>query len=154
MDLEKEVTRLADIEAIKQLKYTYADICDDDHNQARINGVFTDDGIWEDPTGMFGRGENADGINKLFGEFKALINFSQHNMFNPIIIVNGNTATGSWDLTGPFRLRENNEAYWCAGMYKDDYVKINGEWKIKHLRFTPRMWMPYSEGWAKELLKK
>ena len=47
MDLETRVQRLEDIEAIKQLKALYCEICDDDHNPDRIVTIFTEDGIWE-----------------------------------------------------------------------------------------------------------
>ena len=45
--LEKQLTALQDIEAIKQLKAEYCDICDDAHNPDRIVTIFADDGIWE-----------------------------------------------------------------------------------------------------------
>jgi hypothetical protein len=33
--------------------------------------------------------------------------------------------------------------------YEDDYVKVNGEWKFKHLRAVIRMDAPHATGWAK-----
>ena len=38
---------------------------------------------------------------------------------------------------------------WLAARYEDDYAKINGEWKFKHLRAIGRMSAPYETGWAK-----
>jgi transposase len=46
-ELAKQLTELQDIEAIKQLKAEYCDICDDAHNPERIVTIFADDGIWE-----------------------------------------------------------------------------------------------------------
>jgi len=46
-EIERRLTRLEDIEAIKQLKARYCEICDDDHNPDRITSVFAEDGIWE-----------------------------------------------------------------------------------------------------------
>src|SRR5208337_4895135 len=46
-EIERRLTRLEDIEAIKQLKARYCEICDDDHNPDRITLVFAEDGIWE-----------------------------------------------------------------------------------------------------------
>ena len=46
-DLAERIQRLEDLEAIRRLKATYCDICDDDHNPDRIVTIFTDDGIWE-----------------------------------------------------------------------------------------------------------
>jgi len=39
---------------------------------------------------------------------------------------------------------------WLAARYEDDYVKINGTWKFKHLRAFGRMAAPYEEGWASQ----
>jgi SnoaL-like protein len=50
---------------------------------------------------------------------------------------------------GPFTFRKGNRAVWLAARYEDDYVKINGEWKFKHLRAIGRMSAPYETGWAK-----
>ena len=44
--LEQRITRLEDLEAIKQLKSRYCEICDDNHNQELITTIFTEDGIW------------------------------------------------------------------------------------------------------------
>jgi hypothetical protein len=150
-DMDRELTRLADIEAIKQLKYRYAGICDDDHNPDKITSLFVEDGIWEG--GPFGTAKGHAEIRKLFQGFQKMIDFSQHNMMNPIIEVHGDKATGEWYLMGPYRLRDSKKDMWLTCMYKDDYVKINGQWKHQHLRATPRLWVPHAEGWAKELTK-
>ena len=47
MTLEERITRLEDLEAIKQLKATYCEICDDKHDPDRIVTIFAEDGIWE-----------------------------------------------------------------------------------------------------------
>ena len=146
-DLEKRITELEDIEAIKKLKALYCDICDDDHNPDRIWKIFADDGIWEG--GGFGQAQGHDAIRKLFQTFQKLIAFSQHNVFNPRITVDGNRAHGTWYLVGPFTFREKNDARWIACRYEDDYVKINGEWKYQHLRAIIRVNAPYETGWAK-----
>ena len=46
-ELAARITRLEDLEAIKQLKALYCEICDDVHNPDRIVEIFTEDGIWE-----------------------------------------------------------------------------------------------------------
>jgi hypothetical protein len=138
---------MEDIEAIKQLKARYCDICDDDHNPDRITGLFVEDGIWEG--GEFGKAQGHQAIRKLFQGFQQLISFSQHNVMNPIIEIDGNAAKASWYLLGPFTFRKNNNAVWLAVRYEDDYVKVNGEWKYKHLRATVRVSAPYEKGWAK-----
>jgi hypothetical protein len=145
-ELARQITVLQDLEAIKQLKAEYCDICDDDHNQDRIVSIFAEDGIWEGKG--IGRAQGHAEIRKLFKSFQERISFSQHNVFNPRIEVNGNEARAHWYFLGPFTFRKGNRQLWLAARYEDDYVKINGKWKFKHLRAFGRMAAPYEEGWA------
>ena len=151
MDLEKlaeRIARLEDIEAIKQLKARYCSICDDDHDPERITSVFSDDAIWEGRG--IGRAEGHAAIRELFKGFQRSISFSQHMVVNPIIEVNGAQAHAVWYFFGPFTMREGNQAKWLTARYHEDYVKANGEWKIKHLRVKgPAISADYETGWAK-----
>ncbi len=139
-ELEKRITRLEDIEAIKQLKATYCEICDDTHNPDRITTIFAEDGIWESKE--FGTARGHEEIRELFKNFAKLFSFSQHNIFNPIIEVDGNRAKGRWYFHGNHTYRENNESNLFASRYEDDYVKENGVWKYQHLRLYLRMTSP------------
>jgi hypothetical protein len=145
-ELEKQITVLQDIEAVKRLKAEYCDICDDEHNQDRIVSIFAEDGIWEGKGVGYAKGHAE--LRKLFKNFADRVSFSQHNVFNPRITVNGNEAHASWYFLGPFTFRKDNRQLWLAARYEDDYVKINGQWKFKHLRAFGRMAAPYEEGWA------
>ena len=136
-NLEERITRLEDIEAIKQLKARYSHICDDDHNPDKIASVFAEDGIWESPD--FGQARGHEEIKKLFAGFREMFTFSQHNMMNPVIEIEGNRATGIWYIMGPWTLREGEKENWMALRYDDDYVKVGGEWKYQHLRVELRM---------------
>jgi len=135
--LEKRITRLEDIEAIKQLKARYCHICDDDHNPETVKTVFAEDGIWE--SADFGTARGHAEISDLFANFRKMFNFSQHNIMNPVIEVDGDRATGIWYIMGPWTYRDNNDEKWLALRYDDDYVKIDGEWKYQHLRVALRM---------------
>ena len=145
-ELEKRLIRMEDIEAIKQLKATYCDICDDDHNPDRITTIFAEDGTWE--AEGFGKAQGHAAIRELFQKFQTLIRFSQHQVMNPTITIDGDRATGSWYFFGPFTFYKNNQAKWLAARYEDDYVKVNGEWKIQHLRGHGRMSTDYEKSWA------
>ena len=103
-ELEKRLTVVQDIEAIKRLKAEYCDICDDAHNPDRIGAIFAEDGIWEGK-GLWRAQGHAD-IRKLAKSFAERISFSQHNIFNPRIEVNGNAAHGRWNFLGPFTFRK------------------------------------------------
>jgi hypothetical protein len=146
-ELEKRITVLEDVEAIKKLKAHYCAICDDNHNPEKITTLFAPDGIWEGAG--IGVHQGHDAIRKLFEDFQHRISFSQHNVMNPDIRVDGNRAQGTWYFLGPFTFRSGNRAVWLAARYEEDYVKLNGEWKFQHLRAIGRMSAPYEKGWAK-----
>jgi hypothetical protein len=147
-DLEKRITRLEDLESIKQLKARYCEICDDNHNSERITSIFTEDGVWEGKG--IGKAQGHAEIKALFENFQKTISYSQHMVLNPIIEVDGTTATGVWYFFGPFTFYEENQAMWQAARYREDYEKIDGTWKIKHLRVKgPGMSARYEAGWAK-----
>ena len=147
-DLEKRITRLEDLESIKQLKARYCEICDDNHDSERITSIFTDNGIWEGRG--IGKAQGHAEIKALFENFQKRISYSQHMVLNPIIEVDGTTATGVWYFFGPFTFYEDNQAMWQAARYREDYEKIDGTWKIKHLRVKgPGMSAKYEAGWAK-----
>lgn len=149
MDIEQRIGRLEDLEAVKQLKARYCEICDDDHNPDRIVSIFAEDGIWE---GLgIGRAQGHAEIRKLFEGFQKLISYSQHMVMNPIIEVDGDRAQGTWYLFGMFTFREGNQAKWQGARYREDYVKIDGEWRIQHLRVKgPGISANYEKGWAGE----
>jgi hypothetical protein len=146
-ELEKRLTRMEDIEAIKQLKALYCEICDDDHNPDRITTIFVEDGIWE--AGDFGKGQGHAAIRELFQGFQKMISFSQHMVMNPIIKVDGDRAKATWYFFGPFTFGKTT-AKWQAVRYEDDYVKVDGEWKYQHLRAQIRMAANYETSWAKQ----
>ena len=136
-ELERRITRLEDIEAIKQLKARYCEICDDGHNPDRVTSVFAEDAIWE--SADFGKAQGHEEIRELFRGFQKMFSFSQHNIMNPIVKVDGDRATGVWYIMGPWTYSETNDEKWFALRYDDDYVKVNGEWKYEHLRVALRM---------------
>ena len=107
-ELEKRITICEDLEAIKQLKARYCSICDDDHNPDKITTLFVEDGIWEGTDIGAHKGHAA--IRKLFEGFRDRISFSQHNVMNPIIEVDGNKAKADWYFLGPFTFRKGNRA--------------------------------------------
>jgi len=145
-ELEKRIELLEDIEAIKQLKYEYCDSCDSKHDADRIVAIFTEDGVWDG--GPFGYAEGHEKIWDLFhNTHSPSILFSQHNVFNPVIKVNGETETahGTWKFLAPMTTKENK--LWVCAQYEEDYVKQDGVWKMKHLKAEVFFTAPYAQGW-------
>ncbi len=44
-ELERRITNIEDVEAIKKLKARYCAICDDNHDPEKITGLFTSDAV-------------------------------------------------------------------------------------------------------------
>ncbi len=152
-DLQKRIQVLEDIEAIKRLKHQYCYLVD-----AAINGDaakwdellahFSDD-AWGD-YGMLGIYKGKAAMAKFFKEFvpNELLSFSAHMVANPIIDVNGHTATGSWYVLVPCTLKSADRAMWIKARYEEEYVKVNGEWKWQSITARFDFFTPYDEGWA------
>ena len=134
-DLEKRITVLEDIEEIKQLhrKYTYAlgsqqwdDMLD----------CFTEDALVDIWTHGLRKGKKE--IEELFK--KRFATFIQpthgHSVFQPVISVEGDRATGYWLLYLHFA---EPSVSWIQGRHDCEYVRVNGKWKISWLKFT-RPW--------------
>jgi hypothetical protein len=137
--LEQRITRLEDIEAIKQLKARYCEICDDNHNPDLIATLFADDGVWDSgEPGLVARGHDA--IRELFRGVQRVVEFSQHMVMNPVIEVDGDRARGQWYNIAPFNFYDRDEpATWVAARYDEEYVKVNGVWKFQELHVRARL---------------
>ncbi len=145
-ELEARIARIEDIETIRQLKATYCDICDDGHDPDRITGIFAEDGVWE--IDGVGRAQGHAELRALFARFRDEVSFSQHQVMNPIIEIEGDRARGTWYFFAPFTFTENDQARWLAARYEDEYVRLGGSWKIQHLVGHVRMATDFETSWT------
>ena len=68
---------------------------------------------------------------------------------NPIIEVDGDSASACWYVTAHTTLQPHNQAIWMMGLYHDRYKRIDGKWKISSLKVDFKYFSPFEEGWAK-----
>lgn len=146
-DLERRIRALEDIEAIKQLKYRYADACDRGYDSDTLADLFTLDAIWEGD--LFGRYEGREAIREFFRGVPANIPFAVHYMTNPIISVDGDEASGEWYLFQTTTFAQNNTPILGSARYADQYRRVDGTWKFRHVQLISIFWTPYEEGWVK-----
>lgn len=144
-DLAKHVQRLVDIEDIKQLKARYAAACDDNYNPDALASLFTEDAIWEG--GILGHAKGREGIRRMFANIPKTVPFAVHQISNPLIEVDGDSATGSWYLWQPMLF--GDQALWLSAKYSDRYVRQGGVWLYQHLKLDVRMLTPYEVGFGK-----
>ena len=58
---------------------------------------------------------------------------------HPIVTVDGDTAKSNWVIyfvTQPDQKKENLSV--VQGIYDSEYKRVNGEWKISYIKWTPR----------------
>jgi ketosteroid isomerase-like protein len=147
--LERRIKLLEDIEEISKLKARYCNYVDGGwdrptHDYDGVASIFTEDGVWEAVPTI--RAETREGIREYFRKAQD-ISLAFHRVTNPIIEVDGDTATGNWHvlvaLTHP-----NGKAVWIGGIYNDDFVRTDEGWKFKKLSFAFAFNVPYEKGWG------
>ena len=150
--IEERLQALEDREAIIKLKAQYVNYNDGGWvgpthtNPQAVADMFVEDGVWDgSPNSGYAKGRKA--IKELFEAFGA-VPFIVHYVTNPLIEVDGDSATGHWHalvtatMPGP-------QAVWVLGLYKEEYVRTADGWKFKTLRFETASTAPYEQGWAK-----
>ena len=150
--LEIEITRAEDIRAIKKLQRAY--------------GYYADRGLWDDLANLFTEGAVADYPSGIFdgnASIRAMFiqNLGQgkpglaegriynHTILQPVVdlAADGATATGRWRVLGMLG-RYGGSATWADSLYRFDYVKQNGRWKIQSLIAYAGSGGSYEAGWA------
>ena len=148
--LEAQVARLTAIEDIKQLKATYAEHCDHNYNPDGIASLFVEDGVW-DGGPSFGRHEGRAKIHDFFSQISGDIVLAAHLSMNPIIAVDGDTATGKWRLLCPCTVTTEsgeNVARWILAQYDEEYEKRDGRWMYRTLNVNVNFNAAHVTGWA------
>ena len=151
-DLEHRLARLEAIEAIRQLKARYADVCDTGYDPDRMEPLFTRDAVW-DGGERFGRYEGIDAIRGFFAGVSSQITWALHYMIAPIVEVepDGRTATGSWYLWQPCTVvgTDGPQAVWLTGRYADRYRLDDGGWRFSEVRLDVQTVTPFEDGWVR-----
>ena len=133
---------LEEIEAIKRLKYKYLR-CVDSKLWDELAECFT-----PDASTSFSSGEYSyQGVDAIINFLKEGLNpnmLSMHQAHQPEIeLTSDTTAIGTWALQDYVIMVDLNLSLHGAAYYHDEYVKVNGEWKIKHTgydRLFEEMW--------------
>ncbi len=80
-ELERRITHIEDIEAIKQLKARYCALCDAGYDADGIAPLFTEDGLW-DGGRTFGRREGRAAIHAHFAAASRRISIARHQVMD------------------------------------------------------------------------
>lgn len=154
LSLEQRITRLEDIEAIKQLKYQYARYCDNQYDPVGISSLFVPDGHWI-VTGIGGEATGHDEIKKHFNAASKDIVWVVHYIMSPEIelAADGNSATGRFYLNCLATIinkndRSQKDAVVMVGNYVDHFVKVNEKWYFKEISGAITQASEWTEGWV------
>ncbi|HSW57274.1 MAG TPA: nuclear transport factor 2 family protein [Dehalococcoidales bacterium] len=166
--LDREITRLEDIQAIKdlQMKYGYyfetqrlhdiVDLFSENTESIEI----TDHGLFYGKKGVrtqflewMGRGANRDAQPQSQGNPAMSGGLVCIMQLQGVIELaeDGRTAAGRWvcfDMEArPWCGVMRN--YWLHGYYENKYIKENGQWLFLKLHWNNTFWTPYTDGWLK-----
>ncbi|MCX2979302.1 nuclear transport factor 2 family protein [Halieaceae bacterium IMCC14734] len=137
------MNRLEEAEEIKKLKYRYFRYLDCKQFQA-MEACFA-----EDATSSYDSGRHTyQGRAAILGFLTDSLSnpriLHQHHGHHPEIeITSETTATGVWYMDDTVHILDHNMKVRGNGIYWDEYIKIDGQWRYQHIGYE-RVW-EYSE---------
>ena len=66
------------------------------------------------------------------------------------IEITGDTARARWYLFMPCTVGDTGKAMWRAGLYEEEYVRVEGKWMYQSKKSAPFFHTTFEEGWAKQ----
>jgi len=153
--LEERVGRLEDIEAIQRLKARYAKYCDNGYDADGMTSLFVEDASWE--SNAFGTYHGREEIHRFISSIGREILWATHFMICPNIDIadDGQTATGEWYLLElatmtPRDGGEERDSVVMTANYRDDFVKVDGEWRLRRVVADFKHVSNLDAGWARQ----
>lgn len=133
LSLEERIKKLEDIEAIKDLMAHYAFYTNKGWNGKVVNveempSIYAKDAKVEDAD-MHINIVGLDEIMKDLPHSTADVDFSMHSFLNPIIVVDGDKATGKWLLWIGSKIKGSARAVFMSADFT--YVRTTQGWRIQ-----------------------
>ncbi|MEZ4287149.1 MAG: nuclear transport factor 2 family protein [Polyangiales bacterium] len=152
MDVEARLARLEAIEDIKKLKARYWYYCD--HKDVEnVRACFAPGEVEIHYDGPVGLVHHRDGLYEVFKNVALAHEIVElHHGGPPVIEMRSlDTATGMWSLSYRLMNTEHRTMSIVGGYYRDEYSRIDGEWKISKTRF--RVVSAVTFGWKSNEMK-
>lgn len=158
--LERRLDRAESALALHELKARYGELVDarfargapvdPDHLAVlarQAASLFTEDGVWDGGPAL-GVARGRDEIAERLAA--PTLVFSRHLFVKPRLEVDGDHATGRWDLLSPCT-RPDGTSLWMAGYEDDVYARVDGTWLHHSMTLTTLFISPAGTGWPKIL---
>jgi len=137
VDLESRIQAIEDVEAIKRLKYRYFRHLDlKEWNE--LGACFV-----ADATVSYGDGRYSfAGVDAILGFLRTSIGadtgtITIHHGHHPEIeLISETAARGTWALYNYLSNEKHRRSLRMGAYYHDEYVKVGGEWKLRHSGYT------------------
>jgi uncharacterized protein (TIGR02246 family) len=122
---------LINLEAIKQLKYRYIRSLDLKQYED-FRACFAEDARWVSNGGTVDFQGRDTIVEWVKAATEAETQLCHHVVTQPeIAFTSDHTATGTWKLDSTVVLTDQDLTIWAGAFYFDEYVKVDGAWKIK-----------------------
>ena len=144
-------SRISKVEAIGEIKNLQAKYCYliDTRQIEKVGDLFADQFVAE-YVGV-GTYTTKAALSEHLNDVTTSCSMLYHQIMNSYVEVDGDKATGAWYLFGPFtRITPSGDIpFWTQGKYENEFIKVDGKWKLSHLKFERNMRSPYEDGWVK-----
>jgi hypothetical protein len=132
----ESAAQLADIEAIKQVKYAYFRLLDSKEFE-QLGELFVDDATTSYESGKFSHNGRAEVVSFLSTSLGDHAIVHEHLGHHPeIILTSDTTASGKWYLHDRVMVPSVDFELGGAAIYTDEYVKVEGAWRIRHTGYV------------------
>ena len=148
-ELEARVQALEDLEAIRRLKHKYWR-CLDQKRWEELAECFTPDATVEYAGGKY-RFSGVEAIMRFLreslGAGTGAVGF-HHGLQPEIDLLGPDAARGTWALHNYLFNERQNRCLQIGAFYVDDYVRVDGQWRIRHTGYTAL----FHEEWRRDEL--
>jgi hypothetical protein len=157
-DLEQRLQRWEDLEAIRRLKHYNYCHCVDRAVAGESSAIdetisrFSDD-VVADFTG-FPLAEGREAVAAFYAQgVPSILSYSQHHVFNEVLDIDGDQATGLWYVHCPVNFTEASPLGKAGpglvmGRYEEQYVREGGAWKWRKIVALLEVIAPGEMPWA------
>lgn len=150
LSLEERVARLEDERAVAEVMYRYIEACDHVRDAALIGSFFADDAVWEGANryACWGTTTGREAIVAMFEATPDVLPFTVHWLANPRVAVEGDEASGRWEVVQAATFGRTRTPVWVGARYDNRFRRTAEGWRIQHLVYADVFVTPYDEGWV------